>query len=217
MPVVEIVSVNVGLPREVAWRGRTIRTGIFKAPVAGSLHARTTGLEGDGQADLSVHGGRDKAVYGYPAEHYPWWREALPGAELPWGAFGENLTTGGLLEEAVHIGDRYRAGSAELVVTQPRTPCFKLGLRHDRPGLVKQLLRSGRCGFYFAVLSEGAVAAGDRIEPVALDGQRISIADCVRLARGEGDSDLLRAAAGHPALAEVWQAQLREALARRRG
>jgi MOSC domain-containing protein YiiM len=214
---VEIVSLNVGLPREVAWRGRTVRTGIFKAPVSGSLRARASGLEGDGQADLSVHGGRDKAVYGYPAEHYGYWREALPEAELSWGALGENLTTRGLLEDAVHIGDRFRVGGAELAVTQPRTPCFKLGLRHDRPGLVKQFLRSGRSGFYFAVLVEGAVEAGDRIERIALDERRLSVADCVRLARGKGDRDLLRAAAAHPALADAWQTQLREELGRREG
>jgi len=214
---VEIVSLNVGLPREVAWRGRTVRTGIFKAPVTGSLRARASGLEGDGQADLSVHGGRDKAVYAYPAEHYGFWREALRETGLGWGAFGENLTTRGLLEEEVHIGDRFRVGSAELAVTQPRTPCFKLGLRHDRPGLVKQFLRSGRSGFYLAVLVEGAVEAGDRVERVALDARRLSIADCVRLARGEGDRDLLGAAAAHPALAEAWRTQLREELARREG
>jgi MOSC domain-containing protein YiiM len=214
---VEIVSLNVGLPREVAWRGRTVRTGIFKAPVSGSLRARASGLEGDGQADLSVHGGRDKAVYGYPAEHYGYWREALPEAELSWGALGENLTTRGLLEDAVHIGDRFRVGGAELAVTQPRTPCFKLGLRHDRPGLVKQFLRSGRSGFYFAVLVEGAVEAGDRIERIDLDERRLSVADCVRLARGKGDRDLLRAAAAHPALADAWQTQLREELGRREG
>jgi MOSC domain-containing protein YiiM len=214
---VEIVSLNVGLPREVAWRGRIVRTGIFKAPVSGSLRARASGLEGDGQADLSVHGGRDKAVYAYPAEHYGFWREVLPETELGWGAFGENLTTRGLREEEVHIGDRFRVGSAELAVTQPRTPCFKLGLRHDRPGLVKQFLRSGRSGFYLAVLVDGAVEAGDRIERVALDERRLSIADCVRLARGEGDRDRLRAAAAHSALAEAWRTRLREELARREG
>jgi MOSC domain-containing protein YiiM len=214
---VEIVSLNVGLPREVAWRGRTVRTGIFKAPVTGSLRARASGLEGDGQADLSVHGGRDKAVYGYPAEHYGYWTEVLPEAELPWGAFGENLTTRGLLEDDVHIGDRFRVGSAELVATQPRTPCFKLGLRHDRPGLVKQFLRSGRSGFYFSVLVAGAVEAGDRIERIASDERHLRVADCVRLARGEGDRDLLRAASSHPALADAWRTQLREELARREG
>jgi MOSC domain-containing protein YiiM len=214
---VEIVSLNVGLPKEVAWRGRTVRTGIFKAPVVGSRRALASGLEGDGQADLSVHGGRDKAVYGYPAEHYGFWMETLAEAELPWGAFGENLTTRGLLEDGVHIGDRFRVGGAELAVSQPRTPCFKLGLRHDRPGLVKQFLRSRRCGFYFSIAVEGAVEAGDRIERIAIDERRLTIADCVRLALGQGDLELLRAAAAHPALAEAWQTQLREELARREG
>jgi MOSC domain-containing protein YiiM len=171
-----VVSVNVGLPRQVEWHGRTITTSIWKAPVAGRVRVGRLNLQGDRQSDRRVHGGRDKAVYAYPSEHYAYWREQLPGAELSWGAFGENLTVAGLLEEQVHVGDRLRAGSAELVVTQPRTPCYKLGLRHDRPELVRCFLESGRSGFYLAVVREGDVAAGDAIERTAGDPLGPSIA-----------------------------------------
>src|SRR3989475_8885773 len=131
----KVVSINVGLPREVRWHGKTVLTSIFKAPVEGSVKVRHLNVEGDRQSDLAVHGGADKAVYVYPAEHYAFWRAELPGVDLPWGAFGENLTTEGLMEDSVHIGDRFRIGSAELVVTQPRMPCFKLGIRFGRPDI----------------------------------------------------------------------------------
>jgi MOSC domain-containing protein YiiM len=149
------VSVNVGLPREVHWRGKTVRTSIWKTPVEGPVRATTLNLRGDQQSDLSVHGGPDKAVYAYPCEHYVYWRDELRDMDLPWGAFGENFTTRGLLEEGVHIGDRLRVGSAEFIVTQPRMPCFKLGIRFGHPDMVKRFLRSGRTGFYLAVLREG--------------------------------------------------------------
>src|SRR6266571_7761773 len=127
-----LVSVNVGLPREVAWKARSVSTGIFKEPVQGRVMLRRLNLDGDRQADLSVHGGADKAVYAYPSEHYSYWRNTLPDLDLPWGAFGENFTTEGLLEENVRIGDRLQVGSAEFIVTQPRMPCFKLGIRLNR-------------------------------------------------------------------------------------
>jgi MOSC domain-containing protein YiiM len=153
----KVVSINVGLPREVEWHGKIVRTSIFKEPVAGRVRVERLNVEGDRQSDLTVHGGADKAVYAYPAEHYPFWREELPGVDFPWGAFGENFTTEGLIEDGVHIGDQLTAGSAQFVVTQPRMPCFKLGIRFGRPDMVKRFLRSGRTGFYLAVAREGDV------------------------------------------------------------
>src|SRR6516162_7423492 len=173
-----IVSLSVGLPREVEWHGRTVLTSIFKAPVDCRLRVTTLNFEGDEQSDLSVHGGADKAVYAYPSEHYELWRRELPQADLPWGVFGENLTTEGLLEADIRIGDRFRAGSAEFVATQPRMPCYKLGIRFGRPDIVKRFLQSGRTGFYFALTLEGEVGAGDSIERIpqaALGSRRLSI------------------------------------------
>ena len=165
----------MGSPRKVEWNGEAVHTSIFKAPVAGRLRVAKLGIEGDHQSDLSVHGGIDKAIYAYPSEHYAWWRKELPGAELPWGAFGENLTTEGILEDRVHIGDRFRIGAAEFIVTQPRMPCYKLALRFGRADMVKRFMRSGRSGFYLAVLREGDIGAGDAIEPAGGDQHRISI------------------------------------------
>jgi MOSC domain-containing protein YiiM len=173
----KLLSVNVGLPREVEWNGRMIRTSIFKAPVVGRVHVRKLNLDGDEQSDLAVHGGIDKAVYVYPSEHYAFWRNEFPNAELDWGTFGENLTTEGTLDDkAVHIGDRFRIGSAEFVVTQPRMPCFKLGIRFGRADMVKRFLHTRRNGFYFAVAEEGEVAAGDSIELIARDENGVTVA-----------------------------------------
>jgi MOSC domain-containing protein YiiM len=174
-----LVSVSVGPPREVEWNGETVLTSIFKNPVPGRVRVAKLGLQGDQQSDLEVHGGIDKAVYAYPSEHYAFWRKELPGMDLPWGAFGENLTTEGLLEETLNIGDRIRAGSAEFIVTEPRMPCYKLAIRFGRPDIVKRFMRSGRTGFYFAVLKEGEVGAGDAIELSGQDQHRISVAAVV--------------------------------------
>jgi MOSC domain-containing protein YiiM len=209
-----VVSVNVGLPQHVEWRGRSYHTAIFKTPVAGRVRVDALNLDGDRQADLSVHGGRDKAVYGYPLEHYPHWQRELGSDDLGLGALGENLTTEGLLEDDVWIGDRYRIGSAELVVTQPRIPCDKLALRHRRPDLPKRFLASGRSGFYFAVLTPGELGAGDAIERVARDARGLAVAEVGRIVRGEADEALIRQAAEHPELAEVWRDELRQRLAR---
>src|SRR6266478_2351379 len=157
----KVVSVNLGLPRTVQWKGKAVSTGIFKEPVSGRVALRSLDFDGDRQADLSVHGGPSKAVYVYPAEHYAYWRQELPDMTLPWGMFGENLTTEGLQEDTLQIGDRFRIGSTEVVVTQPRMPCFKLGLRFGRDDMVKRFLASFRTGFYFSVAAEGEVAAGD--------------------------------------------------------
>ncbi len=173
----KLISVNVGLPREVEWRGRTVRTSIWKTPIDGRVRVGRLNLEGDRQSDLSVHGGAEKAVYVYPSEHYAYWGRELPSMDLPWGAFGENLTTEGLLEDAVKIGDRLRIGSAELVVTQPRMPCYKLGVRFGREDMVKRFLKSGRTGFYLAVLREGEVGSGDPIELTQRDDHDVTVAD----------------------------------------
>jgi MOSC domain-containing protein YiiM len=177
----KLISVNVGLPREVEWRGEWVTTGIFKGPVQGPVKLNALNLAGDGQADLTVHGGADKAVYAYPAEHYAYWRKELPELDFPWGAFGENLTVEGLAEETVHIGDRFRIGSAELVVTQPRLPCYKLGLKFKRPDMVKLFLVSRRTGFYLAVLQEGQVQAGATLELLERDPNNVTVADITRL------------------------------------
>jgi MOSC domain-containing protein YiiM len=166
-----VVSLNVGGPREVEWRGRLVRTSIWKEPVQGPVRVTSLNLDGDAQSDLSVHGGPDKAVYAYPAEHYGYWQRELDVDALPWAAFGENLTTSGILEPDIAIGDRVRVGSAELMVTQPRLPCFKLGIRFGRDDMVKRFLQSGRSGFYFAVVREGEITAGDRLEIAIRDSR----------------------------------------------
>jgi MOSC domain-containing protein YiiM len=175
-----IVSVNVGQPRKVMWRGQEVVTGIFKSPVEGPVMVRRLNLEGDRQADLNNHGGRAKAVYAYPAEHYETWRKELPGTELTWGAFGENFTVEGLKEEETYIGDQFRFGQAIVAVTQPRIPCYKLGLRLDRDDMVKRFLLSNRSGVYFRVVEEGFVASGDPVERIKEDEDRISVTEINR-------------------------------------
>jgi MOSC domain-containing protein YiiM len=177
----KIVSLNVGLPREVHWHDQPITTGIFKSPSAERIRLRKLNLDGDRQADLTVHGGEHKAVYCYPVEHYEYWRKKLAGRDLPPGAFGENFTTQGLLEENVHLGDRFAINDAEVVVTQPRLPCYKLGARFQSDEMVKKFLASRRIGFYLAVTKEGEVAAGDEMIPVVQNASTISIADFLRL------------------------------------
>jgi MOSC domain-containing protein YiiM len=207
----KLVAISVGGPRETQWRGRTAQTSIFKTPVSRRVRVTRDNVEGDQQSDLSVHGGPDKAVYAYPAEHYSFWRRELPDAELPWGAFGENFTTEGLLEDEVWIGDRYRVGTAELVVTQPRMPCYKLAIRFGRPDIVKRFLQSGRSGFYFAVEREGDVVAGDAIERLARDENRLSIADVVALyATDSANQPLLERASDHPSLPAAWREYFRK-------
>lgn len=208
-----VISVNVGLPRAVTWHGKTVETGIWKHPVTGRTAIAGVNLAGDGQADLTVHGGPDKAVYAYPSEHYAWWRGELPGVDLPWGAFGENLTVAGLHEDRVHIGARYRIGSAELMVTQPRLPCFKLGIRFDRPQIVKEFLKSERSGLYFTIVREGDVGAGDAIELIHDEPSALTVTDIVRLyVAADPEPELLRRASELAALPESWRAHFRERL-----
>jgi MOSC domain-containing protein YiiM len=185
----KIVSLNVGLPRKVLWHSETVTTGIFKSPTTARIRLRTLNLDGDRQADLTVHGGEHKAVYCYPIEHYEYWSEKLSGRELPPGSFGENLTTEGLLERDVHIGDRFAINDAEVVVTQPRLPCYKLGVRFQSDAMVKKFLASRRIGFYLAVAREGGVAAGDEMIPVIQNASNISISDFLRLFLSKSFSD----------------------------
>jgi MOSC domain-containing protein YiiM len=210
----KLLSVNVGLPREVEWHGKIVRTSIFKATVPGRIPVAKLNLEGDQQSDLTVHGGVDKAVYVYPSEHYRFWRENLSGVDLPWGAFGENFTTEGELDDkTVHIGDRFHIGSAEFVVTQPRMPCFKLGIRFGRADIIKRFLHSGRNGFYFAVAQEGEVAAGDSIELLKRDENGIAVADIVDLYTADATKqDLLQRVSELAALPENWRAYFRKRL-----
>jgi MOSC domain-containing protein YiiM len=208
-----LLSVSVGLPREIESQGRLVRTSIFKSPVIGTIRVRTLNLDGDEQSDLAVHGGVHKAVYVYPSEHYGFWREQLPGMDIPWGVFGENLTTEGLIEDAVHIGDRLRIGSAEFVVTQPRMPCYKLGIRFGRPDMLKRFLASGRTGFYLAVLQEGQVTAGDAIDLVAQDEHGVTVADVVSLYKADATNQpLFRQASELPSLPESWRDYFRKRL-----
>lgn len=212
----KLISVNVGQPRGVPWNGATVPTAIFKEPVVGTVQLRRLNLDGDRQADLKVHGGPEKAVYVYPSEHYEFWRRELPGTELPWGAFGENFTTEGLLEDATYIGDSFRVGGAVVTVTQPRMPCYKLGIKFGRNDIIKRFLASRRTGFYFSVAEEGEVCAGDSIEPLGRDENRISVADIVQLyVAKEPDSGLLERAIRLEALPANWRGyfaqQLKEA------
>jgi MOSC domain-containing protein YiiM len=209
----KLISVNVGLPREVTWDGGSVKTGIFKQPAQGSSRVRRLNLDGDKQADLSVHGGPDKAVYAYPVEHYTYWRRELPDRELTWGNFGENLTTEGLDESVVQIGDRFRIGTAELVVTQPRLPCYKLGIRFDRPDMVKRFLNSRRTGFYFAVAQEGELSTGDPIELVARQAESLTVAEITRLyVFQKDDREMLQQAVQLEALPENWRSYFRAQL-----
>jgi MOSC domain-containing protein YiiM len=181
--------------------------------VEGLVHVSSLNLAGDQQSDLSVHGGKEKAVYAYPREHYEYWRRELPATDLAWGTFGENFTTEGLLEPDIRIGDRIRVGSAEFLVTQPRMPCFKLGVRFGRDDMVKRFLHSGRPGFYLAVIREGEVASGNSLEFVGRDEHGVTVADIASLyARDRDNEDLLRRAVDVPALPESWKGYLRKRL-----
>ncbi len=210
-----VLSVNVGQPRQVQTRSGTVLTSIFKSPIEGRTAARGYNLEGDRQSDLSVHGGPHKAVYLYAFEHYAYWAEQLPGMPLPFGAFGENLTSEGLLEETVHIGDRFRIGTAVLQVTQPRMPCYKLGVRFNRDDMVKRFWLSGYSGVYFSMVEEGELEPGDLIEQVAAGPQQISVADVVRLYKGHNaDADLFWRALEAP-LSGSWKEGIRARWAER--
>ena len=206
----KVISVNVALPREVIWKDMNVFTGIFKTPVDGPVNIGQLNLNGDKQADLSVHGGPEKAVYAYPAEHYEYWRRELPNRTFSWGQFGENLTTERLAEDTLCIGDRLRVGSAVLSVTQPRMPCYKLALRFERDDMIKRFLISGRSGFYFSVIEPGKVSAGSEVEILSRDPNRVSVADICKLYLGQThDPGLVQRALNLVSLPQNWKAQLK--------
>jgi len=219
----QLISLNIGLPREVLWHGRPVVTGIFKQPVEKRITLRKLNLDGDRQADLTVHGGEYKAVYCYPVTHYDYWRKELRGRELPMGMFGENFTIdfgedAGSLEDSIHIGDRFLVGSAEIVVTQPRLPCYKLGVRFQMDDMVKRFLVSGRTGFYLAVIREGEGGAGDNMKAIAQDPNAVPISEITRLyvakRYSDDDASSVKRALRVAALPESWKEYFRERLER---
>ena len=213
-----LISVNVGLPRTVQWRDQTVTTAIFKSPVDGPVPLREHNLEGDQQADLSVHGGPTKAVYVYPTEHYAYWRGELPDVEFGWGHFGENFSVEGMDEESICIGDEFSVGTARLVVTEPRMPCFKLSVRFGRADMPKRFLQSGRSGFYFGVVEEGQVQAGDALELLLKHPDGLTVADVASLYTTErGNIALLKKAISATALPESWSGYFEHQLERLEG
>jgi MOSC domain-containing protein YiiM len=205
----KLISIQTGVPQTIQRDGQQISTGIFKAPVTGRIQLNSLNLEGDEQADLSVHGGQDKAVYAYPSEHYAYWKRELPGVDLPWGAFGENFTIRGLLEDAVCIGDRFTIGTAEVVVTQPRIPCYKLNAKFNRDDMAKRFLASRRSGFYLRVLRKGEVGAGDEILLAQQDENRVTVSDVLRIyLQGPDSSELIRRALRVEYLSASWREEL---------
>ena len=202
------------MPRDVTWHGKTVTTSIFKEPVTGRIPLRTLNLDRDRQSDLTVHGGKHKAVYCYPVEHYKYWEAELPGRALPMGAFGENFTIQGLVEDSVHVGDRFSIGSAEVVVSQPRLPCYKLGIRFESDDMVKRFLASRRTGFYLAVSREGDVGAQDEINVLSRDPNGVSISEITRLYVAKEfpteDVAVVRRALGLEALPDNWKEYLQQ-------
>ena len=194
--------------------GEPVSTGIFKEPVTGRVMMRTLNLDGDRQADLTVHGGPEKAVYGYPSEHYEFWRRELPDMDLPWGMFGENFTTEDIFETETHIGDKFRIGTAEVMVTQPRMPCYKLGIRFGRTDIIKRFLVSERSGFYFSVMKEGEVGAGDELELIEGNDSGVRVVDVTRLyGSDKRNVDLLRRAIATEALPASWREYFKKRIA----
>src|SRR3989454_6689168 len=174
-----VISVNVGLPKNILIGERSVATGIFKQPVGGRVRVGKLNLDGDRQADLRVHGGPDQAVYAYPVEHYDYWRREL-GRELPYGQFGENFTVLGMLEDEVRVGDVFQVGDAQVQVTNPRVPCSKLAFKMGSARFPKRFLKSGRLGYSLRVLVEGEVGAGDRIVLLRTDPQQMTIREVGR-------------------------------------
>jgi MOSC domain-containing protein YiiM len=212
----KVISLNLGLPRTVNFNGPAVTTGIFKEPVNERIRLRRLNLDRDKQADLTVHGGPDKAVYAYPAEHYTYWKRRLPNMKLPWGMFGENLTTEGLFEDHVNIGDVFRIGSSEVVATQPRMPCYKLGVKFGSMEIVRHFMDSKLTGIYFRVLKEGYVGSGDEIELISRDENNVTVKDIVRLASSRGDEATIRRAIHIEALPEAWRQEFLDYLGKAR-
>jgi MOSC domain-containing protein YiiM len=211
----KILSVNVSLPKEIDFEGQKVRTGIFKEPVEGRVRLRTLNLDGDKQADLTVHGGPDKAVYAYPIEHYEYWRRVFTNIEMSNGMFGENLTVDGLKESEVSVGDVFQIGTSKVIATQPRMPCYKLGVKFGRMDILKMFLASGRSGIYFKVLEEGEVGAGDTIEQIRKDPNGITISDVVRLyASDKEDIKMMQLAVKVEPLPDGWKQYFLEKIKR---
>lgn len=209
----KLLSVNVSQPKEVSYNGERIKTGIFKEPVSGRTMMRRLNLDGDGQGDPSVHGGVHKAVYVYPMEHYDYWKHELGRDDLTYGKFGENLTVEGMLEETVHIGDVFRVGEALVEVSQPRVPCFKLGIKMRNPRIVKPFLESKRVGFYVRVLEEGEVGAGDAIERTKVGEGQMTVKEIVHLRHFDtANTEAAEKAANLPALTPSWRDSFMEIL-----
>ncbi len=213
--LMKVVSVNVGLPQTVQWRDQPVTTGIFKSPVEGPVALRRHNLEGDRQADLSVHGGPTKAVYVYPIQHYTYWRGELPDVDFGWGHFGENFSVDGMDEESIGIGDEFGVGTARLVVTEPRMPCFKLSVRFGRADMPKRFLQSQRTGFYFGVVEEGEVEAGDTLELLSKHPEGLTVANVTSLYTTErGNIALLKKAISVTALPDSWSGYFEHQLER---
>lgn len=212
IPAGRIISLNVGMPRNrFVVRGQPVSTAIYKEPVSGPVALRDYNLEGDRQADLRAHGGPDKAVYGYPSEHYPFWQREFPEMPMSWGVFGENLTTEGLIEDEVQIGDRFRLGSAVIEVAQPRYPCFKLAMKFGAPDMVKRFLHSERCGFYFRIVEEGVLQAGDAVEFVPGERSGVPVRDVIRLTvSDDADRGLIARVLEIPNLPFFWKERILE-------
>ena len=211
----KLLSVNVSLPRNVTYKGRTVRTGIYKEPVEGRVKVARLNLEGDGQADLVGHGGEFRAVLVYSIENYEYWSETLGRTDLAFGQFGENFTVSGMLDDIIHVGDRFCIGTALFEVTQPRVPCYKLAMKMEVEGFYNRLLKSGRPGFYCRVLEEGAVEAGDRIEQVAADSVAMTVQRVSNLLYFDKDDfGGAREALRIPALSPGWRHSFEERLAK---
>ncbi len=209
----KVLSVNVGLPKNVLFNGQIITTAIFKDPVNSPIILRKLNLDGDKQADLTVHGGIDKAVYSYPEEHYYYWRKQFPNMDLGWGMFGENFTTEGLLEDAVNVGDQFQIGSAKLVATQPRMPCYKLGVRFGHMDVIRKFMTSGRPGIYFKVLTEGEIKTGDKIKLIKRDKNNVTVKDIVTLYITRNNTDnieTMRRATKIRDLPEGWRSEFQQ-------
>jgi MOSC domain-containing protein YiiM len=212
----QLISVNVSLPKEIHYKGESITTGIFKEPVPGRVMLRELNLDGDGQADLTVHGGAHQAVYVYPFEHYDYWKQELGRQDLAFGQFGENFTVAGMLEDQVHIGDLFRVGGAVAQVTQPRVPCCKLAIKMNLPQFPKLFMASARTGFYLRVLQEGEVGAGDVIERIEIDPDKMTVQEIFYLAfRNHDDREALKRALRQAGLSPGWHSMFAERLAAR--
>jgi len=205
--MMKLLSINISKPKPITYNGKIVHTGIFKEPISGTVMLREKNIDGDGQGDLKVHGGTYKAIYGYPIEHYSHWQQKLNRDDLSYGQFGENLTVEGMLEDEVHIGDIFQIGTTvKLQITQPRVPCFKLGYKMGLPEFPKQFLESRRVGFYFRVLAEGEITAGDAISRIEIAPKPMSVKEILNLRYFHTDNhEKIAKARKLPALSPSWK------------